>query len=241
MSRALTRAMLSPTASDFYQRRAVVDDGCWLWRGARSKAGYGQAENVVPGIPRGRIYAHQLAYLLFRGNIPADIFVCHHCDNPPCVNPAHLWLGSNAQNLLDKDAKGRTPKGDDHVISILTSDAVRDIRLSNETSGALAQKYGVSVGAVTNARRGATWASVAVSPVLVGRARGERIACGKLTESDVIAIRASRESSYVLAERYGVAPTNVWSARVGRTWKHVAAAPAPRQRNRTKKAQPHQG
>lgn len=72
--------------------------GCWLWLGAGDENGYGRFR---------RIRAHRYAYLKFIGEIPAGKFVCHKCDNPACVNPAHLWLGENRDNLEDMTKKGR--------------------------------------------------------------------------------------------------------------------------------------
>jgi hypothetical protein len=72
---------------------------CWEWQRSRSRQGYGR---LGP-----RVYAHRLAYEVFIGPIPDGLHVLHHCDNPPCCNPAHLWSGTVADNMRDRDAKGR--------------------------------------------------------------------------------------------------------------------------------------
>ena len=88
--------------ADKVERRGATE--CWPWRSNRLPAGYGQlAMGGRGGVPK---YAHRLAYELWRGPIPEGLNVCHSCDNPGCVNPAHLWLGTQADNLKDRHAKG---------------------------------------------------------------------------------------------------------------------------------------
>lgn len=77
--------------------------GCWIWKAGRRK-GYGQF--LYLGRKRG---AHQVSYELAFGQPPKGLDVCHSCDNPPCVNPAHLFLSNNAGNMRDASAKGRLP------------------------------------------------------------------------------------------------------------------------------------
>lgn len=81
---------------------------CWLWTRSRDKNGYGKFQYPSPS---GQVHvrAHRWAYEHFVGPIPDGMQVCHTCDNPPCVNPAHLWLGTNQDNDQDKRNKGRAP------------------------------------------------------------------------------------------------------------------------------------
>ena len=103
-----------------FMAKVNVTDGCWLWTAGRFAEGYGAF--VTAGRPHG---AHRVSWEIFRGEIPADarasrggtLYVLHNCpggDNPLCVNPRHLWLGTNVQNLADRDAKGRQARGDRH-------------------------------------------------------------------------------------------------------------------------------
>jgi len=84
-------------------------DMCWPWRGGSRRSGYGAL--MVDGH---QINAHRFSYILANGMIPARLLVCHRCDNPHCVNPAHLFVGTAKDNHHDAMLKGRLPKGDNH-------------------------------------------------------------------------------------------------------------------------------
>ncbi len=89
-------------------------EGCWLWQGhINSKNGYGIISIGPKGNAKG-YRVHRVAWELTHGAIPENLLVCHHCDVPTCVNPEHLFLGTHKDNMADKTAKGRTPKGDNH-------------------------------------------------------------------------------------------------------------------------------
>src|SRR5689334_17638258 len=83
------------------------NDECWPWLGAITHDGYGRF-----GFSRNQVMAHRMSFRVNVGEIPRGLCVCHHCDNPICVNPDHLWLGTNWDNQLDMIAKGRNAKGD---------------------------------------------------------------------------------------------------------------------------------
>lgn len=117
-------------------------DECWPWAGARRPRGYG---NVNHG--GSTKLAHRLAWELTHGPIPDGMVVCHRCDNPPCCNPAHLFLGTTQDNVDDARVKGRLPRGERVWAAKLTVDAVREIRrlaTAGVTRKALAVRFGVT-------------------------------------------------------------------------------------------------
>ena len=150
-------ALSEKQKAQFYKRVPTGSDGCWEWTGSRNRFGYGCVQMKTR-----RHVASRVAYFLHYGVDPGQLFVCHKCDNPPCVNPDHLFLGEPKANTADCINKGRfgSPKGEQHFFAKLSSNIVREIRLSDQSNGQLARLYGVSVSAVQRARTGKNWASV---------------------------------------------------------------------------------
>ena len=139
-----------------FNRRYKVDPatGCWIWS-ASTNSGYGQIRI------RGQlVLAHRVSWLLHVGD-PAGLVVCHRCDNPLCVNPEHLFLGTQADNLADMILKGRDRKiglkGEDHNFAKLVAADIVQIRASDQTDTALARTFNVSRATVHDIRRRKTW------------------------------------------------------------------------------------
>lgn len=130
--------------------------GCWMWQGARSGGRYGSFRH--DGRSR---KAHRVAYELFRGDVPAGLNVLHTCDVPQCVNPDHLWVGTQADNAADMVAKGRSHdrRGELHHQAKLTRADVLSIRgqKGKETAKVLAKHHGVSTSTIYMVWSGHTW------------------------------------------------------------------------------------
>jgi hypothetical protein len=105
----------------------LTPNDCWSWIGAKFKRSYGAFIIRRSSCPSHTFRAHRLAYLIFHQQDPGELLVCHRCDNPSCVNPAHLFLGSHEENMNDRGAKGRD-KGERHPSARLTEAQVLNIR-----------------------------------------------------------------------------------------------------------------
>lgn len=142
----------------FHAAYTVAPNGCWLWSTHVNARGYGRIWDGSKVVS-----AHRLSYELHSGPIPPGIFVCHRCDEPICVNPDHLFLGTHAENVADCKAKGRTRKGIHHKSAKLTEDAVRMIREAiaiGDRQVDIGNRFGVSQKCVSMIKRGVTWSHV---------------------------------------------------------------------------------
>lgn len=131
-------------------------DGCWEWKGALDKDGYGIFSH------EGKTYRAAKTALAFDGRpVPRGHYACHDCDNPPCVRPDHLYPGAPAQNAADMVRRGRVSRGEKRRGAKITEADVVAIRSDPRPSSAVAPTYGITASNVQAIRRRQTWRHVA--------------------------------------------------------------------------------
>lgn len=148
------------TEKSFHTKYKKMPSGCWEWQGGKLTGGYGEFK-----INFKNVTSHRFSYEIHKGKIPKGMCVCHSCDNPPCVNPEHLWLGTSKENTSDRHNKGRTPKGERIFGSKLKTSDVLEIRkyyAENKHKAkwggvVMAKKYGVLPTTIDWIAKGKTW------------------------------------------------------------------------------------
>lgn len=193
-------------------------DGCWVWTGTRWSTGYGR-------LVGGRA-AHRVAWELTNGPIPRGLLVCHHCDNPPCCRPDHLFLGTSKDNAMDASAKGRLLTGKSHPANTQRE----------KWMAAGAKRRGIPPHPVTQRMRELTSKRFKGRPKSQDqRARigagneGERNGNARLTASQALEIygRCSRgDSRALIAKSFGVSLSLVRMIANRQKWKSIHKVPA---------------
>jgi hypothetical protein len=163
--------------SDRFWEKVRRGPGCWEWIGSRKNGQYGFLTMRIPGA-RVALLAHRASWELHFGPIPRGLFVCHRCDNPCCVRPDHLFLGTPADNQADMVRKGRSCAGDRHPSRIhpgytrrndthpmrkIDSSTVREIRrlkAAGVVQRRIAEQFGMSPSQISNIVRGAHWKGI---------------------------------------------------------------------------------
>jgi hypothetical protein len=212
-----------------------LDTQCWEWtEGYRNRDGYGnfrwKGEQWL---------AHRLSYICFIGPIPNNLLCCHHCDNPPCINPSHLFLDDHQGNMDDMMQKGRGPIGERNGYAKLCDDDVASIKFLLGTGRyshtAIAENFSVTSSTIGYVTRGAIWAHIAPATSYNGPPIRERR--GNCGEAHCFAVLTDREAMTVkrlllnglgvtyIAYRFGVDRHSIGSIKDGSSWSWVDPLP----------------
>jgi hypothetical protein len=207
-----------PTVEWYKKRHVQIDSqsGCWIWTGSRHRRGYGRAGKQGA--------AHRLFFEYYVEPIKAGNFVCHTCDNPPCVNPFHLFQGTCQDNVNDMVSKNRQAFGEKSGTATLTEADVRRIiseEFSNLPLSKVAVEFNVNKSLIHKIRTGEAWALVTGIPLKPSKPKQESY---KLKADQVIEIRRkhSEGKSYAeLMKEYNVSRANI-SLIINRiNWKNI--------------------
>jgi hypothetical protein len=140
------------------------NSGCWLWVGGEQRYGYGSFRLNKKGH-----MAHKFSYEMYKEKVPDGMVILHKCDVTACVNPDHLEVGTQADNLKDMHDRGRNnqPFGDHHSNATLTSDKVREIKIALRDKKyvsfvSLAKSYGITASALYEIRIGKNWKQIII-------------------------------------------------------------------------------
>jgi len=170
----------TPKLDKFWGKVKVVEDAksCWEWQGSRDKDGYGRI-GVSRKDFKKTFKAHRLSWELQNGPIPPENCICHRCDNPPCVRPDHLELGTVYDNNHDKEKKNRQVRGEKNGMKKLTEREINEIRRVydhgklNQTE--LAEIFGVSQSAISKIIRMQRWTHVGEFADMFGKKKEKGI------------------------------------------------------------------
>lgn len=206
------------TLVDRFNEKVQRTDTCWLWLGHIQKNGYGQIH-----ANGGAAWAHRVSYELHVGPIPAGMLVCHSCDNRRCVNPAHFFLGTIADNARDAMMKQRVAVGDRNRHARLSSSDVASIMQmagNGIDKPTLMQRFGISRSHLNAILRGVFWSN----PIDRHKAKNFR---AQVTPEDIRRIRALRAMTPPtpyndIAKEFGIRPAHACRIALGRRWADVA-------------------
>ena len=209
--------ILAGDSEKFWERVHVGNgDECWEWALKADSNGYGDYR-LGPGR---RYKTHRIAFFLGHGKDPGELLVCHACDNPTCCNPAHLWIGTPRDNILDCHSKGRNADvtGENNGTASMTDATAKgileDLVAKEMKVKDIALKWGVHRARVTEIKMGKVWTCVVLSPEKEKIREKLRNSWGqaKLTKEDIAQAIEMRKSGMLcreIAEVFGVCMSTI--------------------------------
>lgn len=212
-----------------FWNKAVISSrtGCWEWTASKTGTRYGKTH-----INGKEFSAHRISFYIFFGIDPMGKCVCHKCDNPLCINPNHLFLGTYKDNIVDMISKGRdTMIGERNSMAKLTEKNVLSIREQYSIGGVtykqLAIKHGVSITVIHQVVKGEIWSHVSTDKCTINnRCSGSSHFKAKMTEKQVMEILSKYKKGETLqkdlAKEYGVGVTTINSIITRQRWKHLS-------------------
>lgn len=221
------RGSLKERFERHYERRGL--DECWLWTGKSVVDGYGTIS--IGGRRSKKMLAHRVAYELANGPIEYQsgyhgAVVRHTCDNAACVNPKHLVLGTQADNVKDMMDRGRFAvpnlRGEDHGNARFTEENIRYIKSSLKSDIELGAEFGCDRNVIYGIRAGKSWTHVDVEVAIKRHTNsGSGHHSSRLTDDDIRYIRNCSETSFELAAKFSMNYNSINKIRARTTWKHV--------------------
>jgi DNA-binding CsgD family transcriptional regulator len=200
------------------------EDECWNWKPPCNEDGYG---DFYDSATKKKTSAHRYSYKLHKGPIPEGLCVCHECDNPPCCNPKHLFLGTHADNMRDSAQKGRR-LGEKQGRAKLTTSQVIEMKhmLANGAKEKdIAERFAISTESVSCINTGRNWSHIDIKTTSRGKVHiGENNGSSKLTTSQVIEIKkmlANGIGVNAIARNFFVTHRTISLIKRGITWSHV--------------------
>lgn len=176
----------------------ILESPCWLWLKGKIPSGYGQLR-----VDGGNMLAHRFSYELVNGLISSDLCVCHRCDNPPCVNPDHLWAGTHQENMEDMANKNRARNGGNGPPSKLTHSQIVAIFNDERTYKKIAEDYLINVASVCMIKSGRLHSKI------TGQTYTERLGPRRLTDEEVLTIFNDVRPYLEIAEEHGISQAEV--------------------------------
>lgn len=201
-------------------------DGCWLWQSGKDIDGYGAFQAIQDGVVYKRAHRYSFA-LHYKHHPPKGLVVCHTCDTPACVRPDHLFLGTDAENMADKMAKGRHRVlfGAEQPRAILTEEQAKAILGDARPYSQIAADYGVHAQTISSLKNRVSWPHLGTEKgVKAPRVSPRKGVSDRVTPEIVREIRASTMSGKALAARFSISPQLVCGIRKRRAWIHVTDA-----------------